>query len=180
MKCGIVIAHARTARVGLPLTLVHALDSLPVAAGTAIVEISWFRQPTNEVPIRMSHSLCASHLFMRIVGAINSVGGHCPNCGLERRRFLAPIFGIPTHSCCTIVIVYQVIFFCIALQGPPCVSLARDVLECWGLNVSQMVTSRSPFGFLFIMRLLRRTGLCASDSCFRAHFTCCAGARESS
>ncbi len=26
-----------------------------------------------------------------------------------------------------------------ALQGPPCVSLARDVLECWGLNASQKV-----------------------------------------
>jgi hypothetical protein len=59
MQCGILISHARTARIGLPLSLVHALDSLPSAAGVAVVEVSWFKQPTHEVAPSLRDSLWA-------------------------------------------------------------------------------------------------------------------------
>lgn len=66
MQCSIIITPARTARIGLPLSLIHALDSLPGAAGAVradfvfkmtlllgaagvVVEVSWLKQPTHEV-----------------------------------------------------------------------------------------------------------------------------------
>jgi hypothetical protein len=61
MQCSIIITQARTARIGLPLALIHALDSLPSPGGAIVVEVSWFKQPTNEVcPPATQHATCFS------------------------------------------------------------------------------------------------------------------------
>jgi hypothetical protein len=181
MQCGIVITHARTARVGLPLSLVHALESLPAAAGAAVVEVSWFKQPTNEVSRPLLTLLCPSHPV--------SLSSFNPRCA-PLRHWSSPELQLGAAKVpCPHVANYQknrgVLFMATrrltplsaALQGPPCVSLARDVLECWGLNVSQMVMRELASEFPPTLCLRCCAGLSAPGSCTTAHRTRCTGAR---
>jgi hypothetical protein len=146
MQCGIIITHTRTARIGLPLTLVHALDSLPPAAGAAVVEVSWFKQPTHEVSSlfrTLLYHLYPLPTLLRFVQLLllSSLEPQRGAAKVRKTPILQHFFSI--QSLALLSVQRQSInpgLSFSALQGPPCVSLARDVLECWGLNASQRVT----------------------------------------
>ena len=145
MQCGIIITPTRTARIGLPLSLVHALDSLPPAAGAAVVEVSWFKQPTHEVSSLFRALFYHLHPLPTLLRFVQLL----LLSSLEPRRGAAKVRNPPTSQRFFLIQLLALLsaqhqsthpgLSFSALQGPPCVSLARDVLECWGLNASQRV-----------------------------------------
>jgi hypothetical protein len=162
MQCGIVITHARTARIGLPLSLIQAIDSLPAAAGVAVVEVSWFKQPTNEVcPPWHPFLPPFQRLFCRRYAPLLRSSSLGLQLGAAKVSSLPPLPHLPTPPTAPPNSTTSRANLCSALPGPPCVSLARDVLECWGLNASQRV--KRAFTVDFIVLTTAVAGVCARD-----------------
>ena len=152
MQCSIIITPARTARIGLPLSLIHALDSLPGAAGAVradfvfkmtlllgaagvVVEVSWLKQPTHEVHPPPPPLLPFLTLFPLRCGQLRLSSSRALQLGVARVPLPPNLSCSSTHTISHVPPSHTPA----ALQGAPCVSLARDVLECWGLNASQKV-----------------------------------------
>jgi hypothetical protein len=98
-----------------------------------------------------------------VAGTLHCFAHRHSDCSLERRRCPAPPPPPPSPHPLTAPpnSTTSRANLCSALPGPPCVSLARDVLECWGLNASQRVKRAFPDDLTVLTTAA--AGVCARD-----------------